>query len=660
MILVNKLKFLYSNIKSFLLPGAVLSLIIVLSSYYELTQSRKELMNLLENQAGSLVNTIIYSSRNALLSEELVETSIRQNMESNLNLIKLQYQSGQLSNSRLITIASINNLFRINIFSSEGNIRYTNNPNAGFKNPENYRIIKEYLETGSDSLYFAIRQSPGSGNYRVVLASRADDGAIIILTIDGEEYMRFRKNAGIGVLFKALVLNEDIDYLVLENEEGIQAAGGKFISNGNIAGETFLKNAIVADTLCFRIIETDTSEIFEACHPFYYDNELVGLLRVGISMQSYNNIITGITQRIFISGAVFIFFGSLLLYFVFIKQNFELLKKRYKIIETYSGNIIDNVSDGIILLDNRKQIIMKNKAAETLFGNEENLSLFVESLSGRFDEKENIFEIDYKGNASGKNFLVTFSKYENEDGNNNIILLIKDFTHHKLFAEQIKREERLTAMGELASGVAHEIRNPLNTIATIAQQLGRDFIPSENVEDYKRFTKIIYDEIKRINKTVQDFLNFARPEPVEKKTVMFNFLLDELKIQYTGYLAEKNIVFVVDYEGGIEANIDYNKIKQALINIIQNSEEAIENNGKIVLSAENRNDLLHIKIEDDGPGIPEDKLNRIFNLYYTTKASGTGLGLSIVQRIIFEHSGSIKIYNKENKGVVTEIFLPLK
>jgi signal transduction histidine kinase len=260
-----------------------------------------------------------------------------------------------------------------------------------------------------------------------------------------------------------------------------------------------------------------------------------------------------------------------------------------------------------------------------------------------------------------KFLIVSKNHFTDSKDIENIILVVRDLTDQKRLEEQIERKNRLTAMGELASGVAHEIRNPLNTIGTIIQQLNKDFEPKKEKKEYHALATLVSSEVKRINETVQDFLRFARPEPIQPRSFKINTLFEQLLKQFSFLLKEHQIEFniKIDWKGSVFW--DENQIRQVLINIIQNASEAIENKGKIDIHVTSENNqLIDIRIKDNGPGMPEKIRANIFNLYFTTKAKGTGIGLSIVQRIIYEHGGIITVNSSPGKGTTFYIQLPRK
>ena len=214
-------------------------------------------------------------------------------------------------------------------------------------------------------------------------------------------------------------------------------------------------------------------------------------------------------------------------------------------------------------------------------------------------------------------------------------------------------------MGELASGVAHEIRNPLNTIGTIVQQLDKDFEPSSNNEEFHSLAGLVYKEVKRINETIQSFLSFARPDPVNPSEFEISEFISQIEQQYRPMLNQKSIQlsFKINWNGRVFW--DMRQMKQTFMNLIQNSFDAIKNGGSIVIifNELNKNEI-EILFMDSGSGISPENINKIFSLYYTTKAKGSGIGLSLVQRIIFDHNGLITVDSREGEGTTFAIRLP--
>jgi signal transduction histidine kinase len=238
----------------------------------------------------------------------------------------------------------------------------------------------------------------------------------------------------------------------------------------------------------------------------------------------------------------------------------------------------------------------------------------------------------------------------------------------ELLKNQImERNERLKATGMLASGVAHEIRNPLNTIGTIAQQLNTDFKPESDKEEYLHLTSLIYSEVKRINETIENFLRFAKPLKLTKSNFNLYSLLTDLSLQFKKLTTDKEIKMEINCPSDIEVNWDKNQIKQVFINLIQNAidsiasndaNNSIASNGEIAISVSEKNKIITIELSDTGKGILKEDEKKIFDLYYSTKTNGNGIGLSIVNKIIAEHEGTISVSSEPNIKTTFLIELP--
>jgi len=226
--------------------------------------------------------------------------------------------------------------------------------------------------------------------------------------------------------------------------------------------------------------------------------------------------------------------------------------------------------------------------------------------------------------------------------NQNVRLLRTEKEHitnevYRLQAD-LRRREKFSAMGELAAGVAHEIRNPLNAISMTAQRLAREFPPAEGADEQAQLIRTIRQEIERISAIIRQFLDFARPAPLAKKSVEMVELIMKVMALYQARATSQHINMESQNHLHSKVMIDPDKITQALINLLENALDAVTSGGTVKLRVDSLgHKKFSITVEDDGTGIPEENLNRIFNLYFTTKPNGTGLGLAQVY-----HSSSLR------------------
>ena len=214
--------------------------------------------------------------------------------------------------------------------------------------------------------------------------------------------------------------------------------------------------------------------------------------------------------------------------------------------------------------------------------------------------------------------------------------------------DQLRQADRLTALGELSAGMAHEIRNPLGSIRGTAEIL-RDALPDNN--RYTEFSQILIKEVDRLNRVVEDFLNFARPTTDEQRDFKPNEILHEV-LQLCWQQSTKSRIKIHWQEKPLPAAVgDAAQFKQVFLNLILNALQAMSAGGELwIETAVNAQQQIVLTFRDSGPGIPAADLDRIFNPFFTTKAKGTGLGLAITYRIIQNHCGQISVKNSSAGG----------
>lgn len=232
-----------------------------------------------------------------------------------------------------------------------------------------------------------------------------------------------------------------------------------------------------------------------------------------------------------------------------------------------------------------------------------------------------------------------------------------DITERKRTEEILHQQDKLAAVGQLAAGVAHEIRNPLTSMKGYTEFLQLDEKDPERLE----FLSIILDEIERVNMIVEDFMVLAKPKAVE---------LEEKNV----IPVIKNVVSLLEFEARkrhvrlhleceaeiIQIECDENRLKQVFLNFIKNGIEAMPNGGDLYVRTFIKDNNVQISIQDTGVGIPEDKLKKLGEPFFTTKKNGNGLGLMVSFKIIESHNGKVFIESEPNKGTTFNIFLPAR
>jgi len=228
--------------------------------------------------------------------------------------------------------------------------------------------------------------------------------------------------------------------------------------------------------------------------------------------------------------------------------------------------------------------------------------------------------------------------------------------------EAAQRDRRLAAQGNLAAGVAHEIRNPLNAIGMGLQRLLREWrlASDEDHAEFARLGGVLEGEVNRLNEIVEQFLLLARPARLTLNTCPVEKHLGELLTLVREEAAAKGISIETALAlNGVTARLDCRQIHQTLLNIVVNAFQAMSSGGTLRLSARVSDGDLEVAVADTGPGIPPEHLDRIFEPYFSTKEGGTGLGLALAQRIVEAHGGSITVDSRPGAGSTFRIRLPL-
>jgi signal transduction histidine kinase len=232
---------------------------------------------------------------------------------------------------------------------------------------------------------------------------------------------------------------------------------------------------------------------------------------------------------------------------------------------------------------------------------------------------------------------------------------------HARAQDALRRRDRLAAMGELASTVAHEIRNPLNAIAMSAQRLTREYpMPAgaADREELEDLLGVIQRESTRINGTIEQFLDYARPRPLDRRTMSLSPFLGELASAAASVAAARGVSVVSRCDHTLAGSIDPAQMAQALDNLLRNAIEASRPGGTVTLEGRPDGRGLAITVRDEGAGIPATVLPRIFDLYFTTRPEGTGVGLAVAQQIVSAHGGTIEVESVEGRGTTMRVRLP--
>ncbi len=343
------------------------------------------------------------------------------------------------------------------------------------------------------------------------------------------------------------------------------------------------------------------------------------------------------------------------------------LKKReidFEELENLNQIILENIPSGLIIINNAGRIRSFNAGAATITGYALEV-IYNRPIAELFPDMIVLDGKNFKTIARGETRLIDkqggqrpvgFSSSMVRDVSGEtlgLLVTFQDLSRLKEMESQLKRADRLAAVGQLAAGMAHEIRNPLASISGSVQLL----MEGEKLEqDDRRLMGIVVREAERLNALLTDFLVFARPSPPCLEPVDVAELLDELVFMIAADERFKDIELQRDYTGAMEWYCDRDQLRQALWNLLVNGAEAMEHGGRLTCGLDS--EVPAVFIEDTGPGIPDAIRDKVFDPFFTTKDSGTGLGLATVHSIVEAHQGRLDLIKAEGGGERFVICMP--
>ncbi|KJS30665.1 MAG: hypothetical protein VR64_15810 [Desulfatitalea sp. BRH_c12] len=384
---------------------------------------------------------------------------------------------------------------------------------------------------------------------------------------------------------------------------------------------------------------------------------------VGMDVAPFEKMIAGYVRNTIVMSAVLLLMGFAGFVSLFWMNSYRAARRSLQDTSAFADQMVTHLPVGLIATGRDGRIAVFNSAAEAITGVQRQAALgrnpdhiLPERLCGMqkvLDQGHTIREQEMAC-VFARDKIVPISlsatRIVNEEGQFvGNVLILRDLGELRRLQAEIRRQEKLAALGGLAAGVAHEIRNPLSSIKGLATYFAGKF--SDGSQE-RKLALVMTQETDRLNRVISELLEFARPTDIKRRPTNINELLRHSMQLIAQDAAAKQITLHQHFQAGLcLARVDPDRLSQCLLNLYLNALQAMETGGSLTVASEAIDDEhLRIQVVDTGSGIAAEDVDRIFDPYFTTKAKGTGLGLAIVHKIIEAHGGHIQVESTPGKG----------
>jgi len=400
------------------------------------------------------------------------------------------------------------------------------------------------------------------------------------------------------------------------------------------------------------------------------------IIVLGLKMTAFEDAQHADIQHALIMAAIILVLGSGALFFIFVIQNYYLVDRTLKQTQDYTRQVVASMANGLLSVDVGGKIVSYNLLALEMLDLEESqvkgmdfkevIDFKAAGIFQTLNQCVSILdrEITYR-KKSGEIMPLALSItpiLDETDVCQGAVIILRDLREIKQLEEKVRRTEKLAAIGKLAAGVAHEIRNPLSSIRGFAQYL-RNTLKDKPRE--KEYAETMVSEVDRINRVVTDLLTFARPMEADLAPTDLTELVERTVRLVQADARSRNVSIRMSLSDLSKIPLDTHQMTQAILNLLLNSLQAVNSGGYIEVGAELDPAVSRLKIwvEDDGPGISRDQKEKIFDPFFTTQEKGTGLGLAIVHKIVENHNGEIYLESPlagKDRGARMTISIPVQ
>jgi two-component system, NtrC family, sensor histidine kinase HydH len=476
-----------------------------------------------------------------------------------------------------------------------------------------------------------------------------------------------------------------VEYFTITDTEGrILADNDPGTVGESYATDLDLKALSRQGTAQWRIVAgVEGSDVFEVYRRFAPRDEPYGgftgtgkasayVIFVGLNMAPVRAAQDQDTRNTIITAAVLLLISLAGMVSLFLALGYRSARASLSRVKALSDSLVEHMPVGLVAIDPEERIMVLNDTAEKLLGGtpaavgkpaSEILPRACMDMLRELGQDRLIVEKEFDcAVGDGRTIpLEAIAAVLRDDEGALIgrIALVRDLSELKHLRNEVELSQRLAAVGSLAAGVAHEIRNPLSSIKGFATYFRQRY---GGVPDDVKIADIMIQEVDRLNRVITDLLEFSRPMALKRKETDLAGLARQVLGTVEGQARDKGIIIQKDLPPGLaKAFIDPDRMTQVLLNLFLNALAAMDRGGILSLGIARHDErTLRVTVSDTGLGIRKEDLGRVFDPYFTTKPSGTGLGLAIVHRIVEAHGGEIRLESELGKGTTFSVLLSVE
>jgi len=659
------------RLRYLLVIAIILGLIFFSLTYLGIRKARQSLLKIMVDDGKALAAGLTLSSNNAIQAGILLE-SLSEDKFADLAQSAVDWLGGSDNPEWFRQFRDENSLLSLDFLSPDLTIVGSDRWAVGFVPqypPEVAAAIHDLKSMGGNYRSVIVYDDSLQPQEQYFIYAPEPDSDLVVMSTEAIYMDQIAQRIGIGNLIRSISNQAGIEYIVLQGREGIILSSRAIPPIPSIDSDPFLDSVMTTDTTAWRRLVFEDKEVLEIARRFESVEYPPGVFRIGMDLDEYREISRGYDTQIITIAVVLFLLTIMIVAVVSINQNYFILNQSFTRMQSMTETIFDRLSSAVLAIDGDNKILALNPAFTDMSGiGPDAIGKTIDAVSGRIP-----FEIPDEIGAdqrlvsserdiiipSGERITVLLGISPLPPGaGGGMVFLIHDITEQKRLERENRRRERLSEMGDMAAGVAHEIRNPLNSISIAAQRLKLEFEPTADSETYGTMTKNILDETTRLNNILTRFLELARSRGTGDKPVDICKAIGKAVETMRPEAQAQKVTIEFASPAAVSVIGDPDKFEQVFINLLKNSLQAMPGGGTVAIAVETGGGEVSITITDSGPGFPEADLPKIFQPYFTTKADGSGLGLALAYKTVADSDGEILASNIPGGGARVTIVLP--